>query len=250
MKAEYKDKVCLITGGGSGMGRVTAQLFAQEGAKVVVADLNTQGGEETVQLIQKENGEAIFSKCNISKAQEVETLIEKIIRKYGKLDCAVNNAGIGGKQAPIHEITEEDWNTIITVNLKGCFLSMKYEIPAMIKAGRGAIVNICSTAGIIGAPMFGGYVASKHGIIGLTKTAALENARTGIRINSICPGDTKTPMTESLSQEMKDSISEAVPLGRMANPEEIAATSLWLCSDAASFITGHQLVVDGGFTIQ
>lgn len=246
-------KIALVTGGGSGIGRAAALAFAREGAKVVVADVVVEGGQETVQMIKKADGEAIFVKTDVSKAAEVEALINKTVETYGRLDCAFNNAGIEGEQAPTAENTEKNWDRVISINLKGVWLCMRYEIPQMLKQDGGAIVNTASVAGLVGFQGIGPYVASKHGIAGLTKTAALEYAQSGIRINAVCPGVIHTPMIERFfagDPNAEDQFIAMEPVGRMGTPEEIAEAVVWLCSDAASFVTGLPMPVDGGFVAQ
>ena len=248
-----RGKIALVTGGGSGIGQATALTLAREGARVIVADVLVEGGEETVRRIKKADGEAIFVKTDVSKAAEVEILIKKIIETYDRLDCAVNNAGIEGEQAPTSEYAEENWDRLINVNLKGVWLCMKYEIPQMLKQGGGAIVNMASVAGLVGFQNLPAYVASKHGIIGLTKTAALEYAKNGIRINAVCPGVIRTAMVDRIlggDPEAEASFVALEPIGRLGAPEEIAEAVVWLCSDAASFVTGHPMVVDGGLVAQ
>lgn len=253
-----KGRVALITGGASGIGRVTALAFAREGAKVIVStDKNIQGAEETLRLIQEAGGEAIFVKCDVSKASEVEAMIQKAIETYGVLDYAFNNAGIGpdGKRIPVFSIAEcpeEIWDLTLDTNLKGVWLCMKYEIQQMIKQRRGVIVNTSSVGALKPIPNFGPYAASKAGLIALTKTAALECAPFGIRVNVVCPGLTaKTQLAENISKanpEEKEQMLKAVPLARMGEPEEVAEAVLWLCSDSASFITGHVMPIDGGLS--
>jgi NAD(P)-dependent dehydrogenase (short-subunit alcohol dehydrogenase family) len=250
MKRGYEGKVALVTGGSSGIGRATALAFAREGAKVAVVDINAQGGEETVQLIKKAGGNATFVKCDVSKAADVEAMIKKTVDTYGRLDCAFNNAGVGVKKSTV-DCTEEEWDLSINVLLKGVWLCMKYEIPVMLKQGSGAIVNTSSAGGLIGSPGHSPYTAAKHGVIGLTKVAALDCASAGIRVNAVCPGGVRTPMLEPLlvNPEYVDSFLRIHPMGRIGNPEEIAEAVLWLCSDAASFVTGVALPVDGGVVI-
>jgi NAD(P)-dependent dehydrogenase (short-subunit alcohol dehydrogenase family) len=246
-----KDRVVLVTGSGSGIGRSIALLFASEGAKVVVADVVAQGAEETVSMIKKTGGDAISIKTDVTKGAEVEALINKAVQTYGRLDCACNAAGILDSVSTA-ECTEERWDRVIRVNLKGVWLCMKYEIQQMLKqGGDGAIVNIASEAGIVGFPNYSSYVASKHGVLGLTKSAALEYVKAGIRINAVCPGGTRTPLIAMVTDnpELEKAVNAARPIGRLAEPEEIAAAVLWLCSDAASFVIGHPLVVDGGYVV-
>jgi NAD(P)-dependent dehydrogenase (short-subunit alcohol dehydrogenase family) len=251
-----KGKVALVTGGASGIGRVTAQVFAREGAKVIVStDANIQGAEETVRLIKEAGGEAAFIKCDVSIAPEVEAMVKKAVETYGALDYAFNNAGIGpdGRRLPVFSIAEcpeEIWNRTLDTNLKGVWLCMKYEIRQMVTQKRGVIVNTSSVGALKPIPGFGPYAASKAGLIVLTKTAALECAPSGIRVNVICPGLTaRTQLADNLSNanpEEREQMLKAVPLARMGEPEEIAEAVIWLCSDSASFITGHVMPIDGG----
>lgn len=253
MAGRVDGKVALVTGAGSGIGRASAVAFAREGAKVVVADIVVEGGEETVRMITAAGGEAIFVKTDVSKASEVEALISKIVATYGRLDCAFNNAGIEGEIVPTVETKEEVWDRTIAINLTGVWLCMKSEIAQMLKQGGGAIVNTASVAGLIGIPGFSGYVASKHGVNGLTKTAALEYAKQGIRVNAVCPGGIRTGMYERMvrtNPQFVEGIAAVEPVGRIGKPEEIAEAAVWLCSDAASFVTGLPMVVDGGWTAQ
>lgn len=253
MRRWLEDKVALVTGGGSGIGRASALTFAREGAKVIVADVVVEGGEETMQMIREAGGEAIFVKADVSKAAEVEALINKAVETYGRLDCALNNAGIEGIKAPTVDCTEENWDRTININLKGVWLCMRCEIHQMLKQGGGAIVNTSSTAGLVGVQGRPAYVASKHGVVGLTKAAALEYAKAGIRINAVCPGSIRTPMMERIiggdPQEEALQIARQ-PVGRLGSPEEVAEAVVWLCSDAASFVTGHIMAVDGGWVAQ
>jgi NAD(P)-dependent dehydrogenase (short-subunit alcohol dehydrogenase family) len=253
MAGRVEGKVALVTGGASGIGRATALMFAREGAKLVVADMNEEGGQQTVHMITENSGEAIFVRTDVSQAVEVQALISKVVETYGKLDCAHNNAGIsGGGRALTAEYSEETWHRVLGVNLTGVWLCMKYEIPQMLQHGGGVIVNTASVAGLIGARGLAAYVASKHGVVGLTKTAALEYAQQGIRVNCICPGVIHTPMTERglNDPERRARIIASEPMGRVGTPEEIAEAVVWLCSDASSFVTGHTMTVDGGFVAQ
>jgi NAD(P)-dependent dehydrogenase (short-subunit alcohol dehydrogenase family) len=246
-------KIALVTGGGSGIGRAAALTFAREGAKVVVADIVVDGGEETVRMIKEADGDAVFVKTDVSQAAEVEAMVNKTVETYGRLDCAFNNAGIEGVQAPIIENPEENWDRVININLKGVWLCMKYELPQMLKQGGGAIVNTSSVAGLVGFQGITPYVASKHGVAGLTKTVALEYATSGIRVNAVCPGVIQTPMIDRFiggDPEAAAQFTSLEPVGRLGTPEEIAEAVVWLCSDAASFVTGHPMVVDGGFIAQ
>jgi NAD(P)-dependent dehydrogenase (short-subunit alcohol dehydrogenase family) len=244
---QFEGKVALVTGGASGIGRATALAFAREGAKVVIADVNVGGSQETLQLIRERRGEALFIRADVTQAVEVEALIDEVARNCGRLDCAFNNAGTVGKPSSTTECTEENWNWTIDVNLKGVFLCLKYEIPFMLKQGHGAIVNTASIAGIAGIRNNAAYVAAKHGVVGLTKAAALEYAQSGIRVNAVCPGFVRTPILElDGTPEGESRYARLQPMGRLGQPEEVAETVVWLCSDAASYITGHAMSVDGG----
>jgi NAD(P)-dependent dehydrogenase (short-subunit alcohol dehydrogenase family) len=250
MKEVLKDKVALVTGGASGIGRATALVFAREGASVLVADVNIEGGENTAQLIKEIGANAIFIKCDVAKAADVEAMVKKAVDTYGRLDCAFNNAGVGVIKSTV-DCTEEEWDQVISVNLKGVWLCMKYEIIQMLKQGNGTIVNTSSIFGLIGTQNYAPYAASKHGIIGLTKAAALDCAQAGIRVNAVCPGGVITPMFAPIlaDPEVKDAVQKMHPLGRFGKPEEIAEAVLWLCSDAASFVTGAALPIDGGVVV-
>jgi NAD(P)-dependent dehydrogenase (short-subunit alcohol dehydrogenase family) len=250
MATELEGKVGLVTGGTSGIGRETAVLFAKAGAKVVVAGRRAVEGEETIELIRAAGGDVVFVKTDVSKATEVETLVQKAVEKFGRLDIAFNNAGIEGVWSPIVRQSEEDWDRTIAINLKGVWLCLKYEIRQMLKqGGAGAIVNMSSITGLVGAVGVAAYSASKHGVIGLTQTAALENAKTGIRINAVCPGFTETPMSDRVFRApgVHKYVLSCHPIGRLGRPKEIAEAVLWMCSDRASFMTGQSLVLDGGF---
>lgn len=253
MPGRLKGRVALVTGGSSGIGRACSLLFAREGAKIVVADVIVEDGEDVVRMIKRKDGDAIFIKTDVSKSDDVRAMIDCAISTYGRLDCACNNAGIEGTIAPTADCTEENWNRTIDINLKGMWLCMKYEIPQMLKQGGGAIVNMASVAGLVGFQGLPAYCASKGGVIQLTRTAALEYATKGIRINAICPGVIRTPMVERVTggrAEAEAQFTALEPVGRMGTPEEIAEAVVWLCSDAASFVTGHPMVVDGGFVAQ
>ncbi|MGA2468818.1 MAG: SDR family oxidoreductase [Thermodesulfobacteriota bacterium] len=255
MERKFEGKVALVTGGSSGIGRASAIAFAREGAKVIIGDIAIAGGEETVNMIRQSQGEAIFVKAEVSNAIEVQAMVDKAIEIYGRLDFGFNNAGIGGSLfTPTANYSEETWDRVIAINLRGVWLCMKYEIRQMLKQGGGAIVNTSSTTGLVGSTFAASaYSASKHGVLGLTKTAALEYARNGIRVNAVCPSMIRTPMGDDLLRD--DPKREAplvarLPMGRWGTPEEVAETVLWLCSEAASFITGHAVAIDGGFLAQ
>ena len=255
MAGRLAGRVALVTGGASGIGRATALTFAREGAKLVIADMNGDGRSQTVHIITENGGEATFVQVDVANATEVEAMISATVKTYGRLDCAHNNAGIGSRpRAPLHECSEETWDRVLSINLKGVWLCMKYEILQMLKQGSGAIVNTASIMGLVGS--WSGtvaYNASKHGVVGLTKTAALEYATAGIRVNAVCPGYIHTPLIEAAltsNPALEAQIVARHPVGRMGKPEEIAEAVVWLCSDAASFVTGHTMTVDGGYVAQ
>lgn len=250
MEKIFENKVALVTGASFGIGQATAVAFAQRGAKVVVADWIEDKEEQTLKQISEAGSDGFFVQCNVSKSRDVEAMINKLIASYGKIDFAFNNAGIEGTPSPIQECTEENFDRTISINLKGMWLCMHYEIQQMLKQGKGAIVNCSSVAGLVGFAGLPAYVASKHGVIGLTKTAALENAKSGIRVNAVCPGVINTAMIDRITgknPEVEKQYVAIEPIGRMGEPGEIAEAVVWLCSDAASFVTGHALPVDGGF---
>ena len=254
----FQNKVALITGGSSGIGRATAVAFAREGVKVVVTSRRENEGKETVSLIKEAGGEGLFIRTDVSKEADVKAMVEGTAKAYGHLDCAFNNAGIEGNIAPLTEQTVDDYESVLGINVRGVFLSMKYEIPQMLKNGGGAIVNMSSIGGLIGFPGFSLYIASKHAVIGLTKSAALEYAKSGIRINAVGPGAIETDMVDRFvskvgggkEEEIRQQFAAMHPIGRMGKPEEIASAVLYLCSDGASFVTGQTLALDGGFTAQ
>jgi NAD(P)-dependent dehydrogenase (short-subunit alcohol dehydrogenase family) len=251
METIFKNKTALVTGGSSGIGKATALAFAKRGAKVMIADRDEN--KETLQQIRDSGAEVDFVKCDVSRAGDVKALVEKTISLFGGIDFAFNNAGVEGITAPVQDCTEENWDKTMGINLKGIWLCMKYEIPEMLKKGKGAIVNCSSVAGLVGFAGLPAYVASKHGVIGLTKTSALECAKSGIRVNAVCPGVIKTPMIDRLTgnkKEAEDQFTALEPVGRLGLPEEIAGAVIWLCSDEASFVTGHAMAVDGGFVAQ
>lgn len=248
--AECEGKVALVTGGTSGIGRETAVLFGERGARVVVAGRRVNDGKETVDLIHSAGGEGIFVQTDVSEASEVKAVVEKTVEAFGGLDYAFNNAGTEGKWVPIVEQSEEDWDQTIDINLKGTWLSLKYELQQMLKQGRGgAIVNNASISGFIGSYGSATYAASKHGVLGLTKAAALEVARSKIRVNAVCPAAIETPMADRLFGEpdIRKKVLGFYPLGRFGEPLEVAEAVLWMCSSAAGFMTGQSLVLDGGF---
>jgi NAD(P)-dependent dehydrogenase (short-subunit alcohol dehydrogenase family) len=249
----FAGKIAFVTGAANGIGRAAASAFARTGASVVVADIADQGNQETARLIEQQGGRALAVKCNVTQTDDVKAALEKTIAAFGRLDFAFNNAGIEPrKPAPTADYDEEEWNRIIDIDLRGVFLCMKHEIPLMLKQGGGAIVNTSSGAGIIGIKGSPAYTAAKHGVIGLTKSAALDYAASNIRINAVCPGYIDTPMMERFTggtPEGRAKVISEEPIGRMGTPEEIAATVIWLCSDAAAFVIGHAMVVDGGQTV-
>jgi NAD(P)-dependent dehydrogenase (short-subunit alcohol dehydrogenase family) len=250
MTTELHGKVGIVTGGTSGIGRDAAILFAKAGAKVVVAGRREVEGKETIDLIRAAGGDCLFVKTDVSQAAEVLALVRKTVEKFGRLDIAFNNAGIEGNWIPIAEQSEEDWDRTIDINLKGVWLCLKYEIQQMLKqGGGGAIVNMASVAGLIGSAGAATYCASKHGVMGLTKSAALETARSGIRVNVVCPAVIETPMGERVwgEPEVKKFALGLHPIGRFGRPMEVAEAVVWMCSDRASFMTGQSLVLDGGF---
>jgi NAD(P)-dependent dehydrogenase (short-subunit alcohol dehydrogenase family) len=248
---EFEGKVALVTGGGSGIGRATALGFAREGGQVVIGNRNVQRGEETVSMIRDAGGTASFRRTDVVVAADVKALVDHAVTTYGRLDIAFNNAGIEGDPRPLAEQTEANFDAVMDINVKGVWLSMKYEIPRMLEQGGGAIVNCSSVAGVIGFPGIGIYAASKHAVIGLTKVAALEYSAQGIRINAVNPAVIDTEMVDRLADGMnmkKDDLTTFHPIGRLGRVEEVAEAVLWMCSDKASFVTGHSMIVDGGFT--
>jgi NAD(P)-dependent dehydrogenase (short-subunit alcohol dehydrogenase family) len=249
MVPQFSGKVALVTGAGSGIGRASALAFARHGAKVVVGDVAAEAGEETAALARAENTDAIFVRADVSRRADVEALVRAAVDQYGRLDCAHNNAGVPGPQALLADYTEEAWDQVIDINLKGIWLCMKYEIQQMLRQGGGVIVNTASVAGLRGSQGVAAYVASKHAVVGLTRAAALEYARDGIRVNSVAPGTISTPMLDRFTagdELMLEQFARSEPMGRLGTPEEIAQAVLWLCSDGSSFVTGATLAVDGG----
>lgn len=253
MAGKLAGKVALVTGGNVGLGQAAALAFAREGAKVVIAARRVPEGEETVQRIRATGGQALFVQTDVSQVAQVEAMVQQTVAAYGRLDCAFNNAGTEGVQAPVVDATEEVWDRVLSINLKGVWLCMKYEIPQMLRHGHGAIVNMASVLGLVATPMNPAYTASKHGVVGLTKSAALAYAQAGIRVNAVAPGYIDSATTERIftgSPARREAVIARHPIGRMGYPEEVAAAVVWLCSDAASFVTGHTLAVDGGFVAQ
>jgi len=251
MEKIFQNKTAIVTGASFGIGRAAAIAFARRGANVLIVD--SIEDNETLNLIKKDGGKAIFVKCDVSDAGDVKRMTDAAISNFSSIDFGFNNAGIEGVAGLTHECTEENWDRTIDVNLKGVWLCMKHQIPVMLKQGHGVIVNTASVAGLVGFQNLPAYVASKHAIVGLTKTAALEYAKQGIRVNVVCPGVIKTPMIDRFTGKKKEAeqqFENMEPVGRMGTPEEVAEAVMWLCSDAASFVTGVSLPVDGGWISQ
>ncbi len=255
MAGSLDSKTALVTGGGSGIGRAASLAYAKDGARVVVADVNVEGGEETVQMIKEAGGEAILVHADVSNPEDTQAMVDQAVAAFGSLDCAFNNAGIGGGRDRLltADYLEEDWDRVISINLKGVWLCMKAEIPQMLKQGSGAIVNTASIAGLVGLSGTVAYVAAKHGVTGLTKAAAMEYAKSGIRVNAVCPGYIETPLVQGIFDRVegyRERVAARHPMDRLGEPEEIAQAVVWLSSDAASFVTGHNMPVDGGYMAQ
>ena len=243
-------KVAIVTGAGTGIGRAAALAFAREGARVLVAGLEPERLAETVELVRAAGGEALASHTDVADPAQAAAMVEAALAAWGRLDCAFNNAGIEGDTAPLADCTLENWHRVIAVNLTGTFLCLRAEIPAMLRGGGGAVVNCASVAGLVGFGGIPAYTASKHGVVGLTKAAALDYATGGVRVNAVCPGVIQTAMVDRFtggSPEAVAAMTAMQPVGRLGRPEEVAALAVWLCSDAASFVTGEAIAVDGGF---
>jgi NAD(P)-dependent dehydrogenase (short-subunit alcohol dehydrogenase family) len=250
-KGSFAGKVAFVTGAANGIGRAAALAFAREGASVVVADVSEQGNQETARMIEEAGGRALAVTCDVSRAEDVKAALDQTVETFGRLDFAFNNAGVEQPIMATAELTEKEWDRIVDINLRGVFLCMRHEIPLMLKQGSGAIVNTSSGAGVKGFAGQAAYCAAKYGIVGLSKAAALDYAKSNIRINAVCPGIIETPMMDRFSggtPEGRERVIAQEPVGRMGKPEEIAAAVVWLCSDAAAFVTGHAMVIDGGQT--
>jgi NAD(P)-dependent dehydrogenase (short-subunit alcohol dehydrogenase family) len=250
-KGSFAGKVAFVTGAANGIGRAAALAFAREGAGVVVADVSEQGKQETARMVEEAGGRALAVRCDVSRAEDVKAALDKAVEAFGRLDCAFNNAGVEQPITATADLTEEEWDRIVSINLRGVFLCMKHEIPLMLRQGGGAIVNTSSGAGVKGFAGQAAYCAAKYGIVGLSKAAALDYAKANIRINAVCPGIIETPMMDRFSGGTPEGRARVIaqePIGRMGKPEEIAAAVIWLCSDAAAFVVGHAMVIDGGQT--
>jgi len=251
--ADLRGKTALVTGAASGIGAASAIAFAEAGARVAVCDRDLEGAERTAKLIAEAGGEACAVGVDVTDSEEVAAMVSRVVDVFGRLDCAHNNAGITGASALTADYDPSEWNRVLAVNLTGVFHCLRHELAAMLAGGGGSIVNTASFSGLVAVPRIPAYVASKHGVVGLTKAAAVEYGRRGIRVNAVCPGSTRTPMVEDFAagdQRVEDAMAAASPMRRLAEPEEIARAVIWLCSDEASFVNGHALAVDGGAVIQ
>ena len=251
-KGSFAGKVAFVTGAANGIDRAAALAFAREGASVVVADVSERGNQDTARMVEEAGGRALAVRCDVSRAEDVKAALDRAVETFGRLDFALNNAGVEQPITATADLREEDWDRIVDINLRGVFLCMRHEIPLMLEQGCGAIVNTSSGAGVKGFAGQGAYCAAKHGVVGFTRAAALDYAKANIRVNAVCPGIIETPMMDRFSggtPEGRERVIAQEPVGRMGKPEEIASAVLWLCSDAAAFMVGHAMVVDGGQTV-
>jgi NAD(P)-dependent dehydrogenase (short-subunit alcohol dehydrogenase family) len=251
-KGSFAGKVAFVTGAANGIGRAAALAFAHEGASVIAADVSEQGNQDTARMIEEAGGRALAVRCDVSRAGDVKAALDRAVETFGRLDFAFNNAGVEQPITATADLAEEEWDRIVGINLRGVFLCMRHEIPLMLKQGGGVIVNTSSGAGVKGFAGQGAYCAAKHGVVGLTRAAALDYAKANIRVNAVCPGIIETPMMDRFSggtPEGRERVIAQEPFGRMGKPEEIASAVLWLCSDAAAFMVGHAMVMDGGQTV-